>query len=79
MYFFFLLSSLPSGHLVNQIDFLKFRKNLKFCETLKTRRFRNSNEFSETPVRNSGKSSVFYNFARARQYVLKIREFGLKR
>ena len=65
--------------IVNQIDFQKFRKNLKFFETLKIHHFRNSKDFSEIPVRNSGKSSDFYNFARARQYVLKIREFGLKR
>ena len=57
----------------------KFRKNLKFFETLKTHRFRNSKDILETPVRNFRKSSDFYNFARAQQYVLKIREFGLKR
>ena len=58
-------------------EFLGFQKNLRFF-----RNFWKSIWFTRWPkkmARNFRKSSVFYNFARARRYVLKIWKCTLKR
>ena len=82
-FYFFVFSSFKHRvkSILTQIDSNRFFDQIfsRLSIALKIHRFRNSKDISETPVWNSRKSSDFYNFARARRYMLKIREFGLKR